>query len=180
MIIKEYLKLARSFNAGLTSLAPVLGAAAMEQFEFTHLFLLFLIGFFGHSYGFALNDILDFKIDQTSKELGDRPLLSKKISIKNAWIFTLSCLIIAYLIAIFLAWRTNHYFPLFILFFSLHRLYFSEIWYIIGYFNKNKGFFDTFCFSISLLKEYIFVFLKPASFDLRLNSIAFIPPRISF
>ena len=85
-MIREYLKLARSFNAGLTALAPVVGAVAMKQFELAHLILLFLIGFFGHSYGFALNDIIDFKIDQTSKEISDRPLLSKKITLKNAWI----------------------------------------------------------------------------------------------
>lgn len=78
-MLREYLKLARSFNAGLTALAPVLGAVAMQQFELFHLFLLFLIGFFGHSFGFTLNDILDLKIDQTSKEIQDMPLASKKI-----------------------------------------------------------------------------------------------------
>jgi len=114
-MIKEYLKLARLFNAGLTALAPVVGAVAMEQFELTHLILLFLIGFFGHSYGFALNDILDLKIDRTSREIGDRPLLSKKMTLRNAWIFTLSCAIISFLLAIYLAWRTNSYFPFIIL-----------------------------------------------------------------
>ena len=117
-MIREYLKLARSFNAGLTALSPVVGAVAMEQFELTHLILLFLIGFFGHSYGFVLNDILDFKIDQTSSEIGDRPLLSKKITLQKAWIFTISCAIISFLLAIYLAWRTNHYFPFIILILS--------------------------------------------------------------
>jgi 4-hydroxybenzoate polyprenyltransferase len=114
-MIKEYLKLARSFNAGLTSLAPVLGAVAMQQFNLFNLFLLFLIGFFGHSYGFALNDILDLKIDQTSKEIKDRPLINKKITIRNARIFVISCAIISFLLAIYLSWKTNHYFPFIIL-----------------------------------------------------------------
>lgn len=118
MMIREYLKLARSFNAGLTALAPIVGAVAMEQFELTHLILLFLIGFFGHSYGFAINDILDLKIDRTCKEIGDRPLLSKKITLQKALIFAISCAIISFLLAIYLAWRTNHYFPFIILILS--------------------------------------------------------------
>ena len=114
-MIKEYLKLARSFNAGLTAFAPVLGAVAMKQFNLTHLLLLFLIGFFGHSYGFALNDILDLKLDKTSKEIQDRPLLSKTISLQKAWLFTILCVTIAYLLAIYLSLMTNHYLPIIVL-----------------------------------------------------------------
>ena len=114
-MIREYLKLARSFNAGLTAFAPVLGAVAMKQFNLTHLLLLFLIGFFGHSYGFALNDILDLKLDKTSKEIQDRPLLSKKLTLQKAWIFTILCVTIAYLLAIYLSLMTNHYLPIIIL-----------------------------------------------------------------
>lgn len=113
--LKEYLKLARSFNAGLTAAAPVLGAVAMKEFELTHLSLLFLIGFFGHSYGFALNDILDLKIDQTSEEIKDRPLVSEKITIRKAWLFALSSAMISYLLATYIAWSTGQYFPLIIL-----------------------------------------------------------------
>ena len=93
MKIKEYLKLSRSFNAGITACAPVLGALSMwnvNETSFFWLFILFLIGYFGHTYGFALNDILDVKIDQTSTELKDRPLVCKTITMRNAWIFTLS------------------------------------------------------------------------------------------
>lgn len=112
---REYLKLARSFNAGLTALAPVLGAVAMQQFELFHLFLLFLIGFFGHSFGFTLNDILDLKIDQTSREIQDRPLVSKKISLRNAWIFALSCALISFFLALYISWNTGRYLPFIIL-----------------------------------------------------------------
>ena len=116
--LKEYLKLSRSFNAGLTAAAPVLGAVAMREFELTHLLLLFLIGLFGHSYGFTLNDILDLKIDQTSEEIKDRPLVSKKITIRNAWLFALSSALISFLLAAYLAWTTSQYFPFIILIFS--------------------------------------------------------------
>jgi 4-hydroxybenzoate polyprenyltransferase len=114
-MIREYLKLARSFNVGLTALAPVLGAVAMQKFELLHLLLLFLIGFFGHSYGFALNDILDLKIDKTSKGIYDRPLVSKKIILRNAWIFAFSCALIFFLLALYISWKTNQYFPFIIL-----------------------------------------------------------------
>ena len=58
-MIREYLKLARSFNAVLTALSPVMGAIAMEQYNIGILFILFIIGFFGHTYGFVFNDIVD-------------------------------------------------------------------------------------------------------------------------
>ena len=47
MPVREYLKLARSFNAVLTGVSPVMGAIAMEQYNILTLFLLFIIGFFG-------------------------------------------------------------------------------------------------------------------------------------
>ena len=112
MMIREYLKIGRSFNAGLTGFAPVMGAVAMTQFDINFLFLLFLVGFFGHTYGFVLNDIIDYKIDKSSKELCDRPLVSGTISIKKAWIFALLSLIIAYIIAFYIAYKTQSYFPI--------------------------------------------------------------------
>ena len=115
MMFREYLKLARSFNAVLTGISPVMGAIAMEQYYIPHLLLLFLIGFFGHTFGFVLNDIVDYKIDKFSKEISDRPLVSGTISIKKAIIFALISLIIAFMLAIFLALTTQRFFPILIL-----------------------------------------------------------------
>ena len=117
-MIREYLKIARSFNSFLTAVSPVMGAIAMGKFELFHLFILFLIGFFGHTCGFVLNDILDYKIDKLNKELKDRPLISGTISMKKAWIFAIISLIIAFLLAIYLSYITTMYFPLIVLFFS--------------------------------------------------------------
>jgi len=116
--IREYLKLARSFNAVLTGVSPVMGAIAMGQFDILKLFLFFIIGFLGHSYGFVLNDIIDYKIDKTSSEISDRPLISGTISIQKAWAFALSCMIIAFIIAFYIAYTTQIYFPIYILVFS--------------------------------------------------------------
>ena len=117
-MIREYLKLARSFNAVLTGVSPVMGAIAMENYDLLMLFLLFLIGFFGHTYGFVLNDIIDNKIDKTSAEISDRPLLSGTISIKKAWIFASISMIIAFVIAFYIAYDTHIFYPILILIIS--------------------------------------------------------------
>jgi len=115
MKIKEYLKLARSFNAALTGISPVMGAIAMQQYNIFILFLLFLVGFLGHTYGFVLNDIIDYKIDKTSKEISDRPLISGTITLKKAWVFAIISMIIAFLIAVYISYNSSLYFPLLIL-----------------------------------------------------------------
>lgn len=118
MKLTEYLKLARSFNAVLTGISPVLGAIAMEHYNVVNLFLLFLVGFLGHTFGFVFNDIIDYKIDKTSKEIGDRPLISGTISIKNAWIFAIITIVSALLIAFYIGYVNQNYFPIVILIIS--------------------------------------------------------------
>lgn len=115
MAIREYLKLSRSFNAVLTGVSPVMGAIAMEQYNIITLILLFIVGFFGHIYGFVLNDILDYTIDKTSKEISDRPLVSGTITLKKAWIFTFLSMGISFIIAGYLAITTSIYYPIIVL-----------------------------------------------------------------
>ncbi|MDG6218962.1 MAG: UbiA prenyltransferase family protein [Candidatus Thermoplasmatota archaeon] len=117
-MIREYLKLARSFNAVLTGISPVMGAIAMKQYDVIMLFILFLIGFSGHTFGFVFNDIIDYKIDKKSREISDRPLISGTISLRNAWIFALSFISIAFIIASLISYVSSNYFPLIILFLS--------------------------------------------------------------
>ena len=95
-----------------------MGAIAMEQYNIMTLFLLFLVGFLGHTYGFVLNDVIDYKLDKTSKEISDRPLVSGTISLRNGWGFALSSLIVAFAIAFYIAYTTQSYFPLILLAFS--------------------------------------------------------------
>ena len=99
-MIREYLKLARSFNSFLTGISPVMGAISMGDFNLIHLTILFFIGFFGHTYGFVINDIFDYEIDKHNKELNDRPLISGTISMRKAWIFAILALIISFLLAL--------------------------------------------------------------------------------
>lgn len=115
MMIREYLKLARSFNAVLTGISPVMGAIAMGQYNILLLFPLFLVGFLGHTYGFVLNDIVDYKIDKFSKEISDRPLISGTISIKNARLFAFISLMAAFAVSLYVAFRTQNFFSIIIL-----------------------------------------------------------------
>jgi 4-hydroxybenzoate polyprenyltransferase len=115
MMIREYLKLSRSFNAVLTGVSPVMGAIAMEQYNIVTLFLLFLVGFLGHTFGFVFNDIIDYKIDKSSEEISDRPLISGTISIKKAWIFAIASMIAAFIIALYIAIINQNFFPVLIL-----------------------------------------------------------------
>jgi len=115
MMIREYLKLSRSFNAVLTGVSPVMGAIAMEQYNIVILSLLFLVGYFGHSFGFVLNDIIDYKIDKSSEGISDRPLISGTISIKKAWIFAIASMIVAFIIALYIAIINQNFFPVLIL-----------------------------------------------------------------
>ena len=110
-MIREYLKLARSFNAVLTGVSPVMGAISMQQYDILTLFLLFLVGFLGHTYGFVLNDIIDYKLDKSSTEISDRPLISGTISIKKAWVFAILSMAIAFAIAFYIGYVNQNYFP---------------------------------------------------------------------
>jgi 4-hydroxybenzoate polyprenyltransferase len=122
-MIREYLKLARSFNAVLTGISPVMGAIAMQQYDIFTLLVLFIIGFLGHSFGFVFNDIIDFKIDKSSSEISDRPLISGTISPRKAWFFAIFCIALAFFIAGIIAVNPssffnslpNNYIPLLIL-----------------------------------------------------------------
>ena len=103
-MLTEYLKLSRSFNMGLTSIAPVLGAVSMwniGQISIMGLFILFLIGSLSHIFGFVLNDVIDIKIDSLSEDLSARPLVSGKITRKKAFYFVIFCLILSLILSIF-------------------------------------------------------------------------------
>jgi 4-hydroxybenzoate polyprenyltransferase len=137
-MIKEYLKLARSYNAVLTGIAPVMGAIAMRQYDHLHLFLLFLVGFFGHTYGFVLNDIMDYKVDKYSKKINDRPLISGTISIKKAWILAIASMITSFIVALYISSTTNNFFPIVILTISAILITIYDL------ISKNFPFMDIF------------------------------------
>jgi 4-hydroxybenzoate polyprenyltransferase len=89
---------------GLTGIAPVLGAVSMwnnGQTSILGLFILFFIGCLSHIFGFALNDVMDVKIDRLSKELLSRPLVSGIITRKKASYFVVFCMILSFILTFF-------------------------------------------------------------------------------
>lgn len=98
--LREYAKLIRSFNAGLTGIAPVLGALSMGVQDLLVLFILFIIGFLSHIYGFVLNDCIDIPIDKCSPELAERPLVSGTISLRAAATLAVSAMGVSWLFCI--------------------------------------------------------------------------------
>ncbi|MFP4609160.1 MAG: UbiA prenyltransferase family protein [Candidatus Aenigmatarchaeota archaeon] len=103
-MIKEYLKLSRLFNMGLTGVAPMLGALAMWNVSQTSLLrvaILFIIGCLSHIYGFVLNDVIDIDVDRLSNELKARPLVRGTITRKEATYFAVSAMVLSWLLALF-------------------------------------------------------------------------------
>jgi len=103
-MLKEYLKLSRLFNMGLTGVAPVLGALSMwgtGQISIPMFFILFIIGCLSHIYGFVLNDVIDIRVDKLSSELTARPLVGRTITRKKATYFAVSCMVLSWIFAFF-------------------------------------------------------------------------------
>ena len=143
-MIKAYLRLSRISIASITGLAPVMGAIAINNFNIFNLLLLFFIGFFGHAYGMTQNDIMDYKIDKKVSEVSNRPVANGIISIKQAWIFGLICILLMFVVAIIIAILTKNYISIFLLFIpiicvTLYNIYskkipFADILLAIGMF----------------------------------------------
>ena len=102
--LKEYAKLARSFNMALTGMSPVFGALAMHEFDPVRLLILFLLGCGAHIFGFVLNDYIDIRIDKHSDELSERPLVSGTITPGKALAFTMFGLILMLGLGLLLTW----------------------------------------------------------------------------
>jgi 4-hydroxybenzoate polyprenyltransferase len=102
--IKEYGKLARSFNMAMTGMAPIFGALCMGERDPIRLVVLFILGCGAHIFGFVLNDYIDARIDKHSDELSERPLVSGTISPNGALGFALFGLAIMLGLGALLVW----------------------------------------------------------------------------
>jgi len=104
--IKEYGKLARSFNMALTGMGPVFGALVMYETSPLRLLTLFILGCGAHIFGFVLNDYIDARIDKHSDELSERPLVSGTITPGKALAFALFGLFLMMFLGLILIWPT--------------------------------------------------------------------------
>jgi 4-hydroxybenzoate polyprenyltransferase len=90
----------------LTALVPVLGAAVflgdaagggLEGWDLlVDLVLLFISGALFHVYGFVLNEWADVEVDRASRDLTDKPLVSGRVSHREALGLAVGCAALSY------------------------------------------------------------------------------------
>lgn len=107
-IIVDYMRLMRISVAGGMALPLVYGAISVNNYSFSVLFPLFIIGVLSGIYGFVLNDYVDADLDKLSVDLSKRPLVRKSISKKTAIGIIILCFLGAYA-CIFLFFYRNHF-----------------------------------------------------------------------
>jgi len=98
--LKEYAKLIRLPSSLGASLIAVIGALGVKgvNLEILPFILLLLMGVIFNIFGFVLNDYMDVKIDERSKELSERPLVKETISSRAALMIVISSLTIIFTI----------------------------------------------------------------------------------
>ena len=121
-----YLQLFRLQTATATALTPVIGGLIMGQSDITLLFVLFLIGFLYHIYGFVLNEYIDIDVDKKSSELKKKPLICGIVPKNHALFITI-------LSGIFACFLTIFFFTLILpILFLIFALFLGGIYDIFG------------------------------------------------
>ena len=90
--------LGRVLMAPVTMSAPVFGAMSVRSLGPREVFGLALIGLCAHLFGFILNDLYDFELDQTVSSRNSGPLFTGRISTREAWVFALLQVPLVYII----------------------------------------------------------------------------------
>jgi 4-hydroxybenzoate polyprenyltransferase len=96
--ILEYLRLFRFHSVSMETTFILIGALIMGQRDLLLLFIIFLIGFFGHICGYVLNDYADIEVDKKSHELKEKPLVSGIIPKNNALIISFIAAFLSYIL----------------------------------------------------------------------------------
>jgi len=92
--------LGRLHSAVLLGLVPVYGALLMGERDPFHLTILFIIGLLSHTFGFALNEVADLKVDRASSDLKGKPLVKGAISYRAALAFVMGSLALCFILPI--------------------------------------------------------------------------------
>jgi len=88
--IMSFASLSRLGMAPLTVSVPILGALTVgEYINWSELLALGLVGLCAHIFGFALNDIIDYRLDKNLPVHQKHPLVTGEITRKQAWGFVL-------------------------------------------------------------------------------------------
>ena len=122
IIFREYAKLIRPYGILFLGFTPVFGAICNGESDFTHLFILFIIGILAHIFTFVQNDIFDIDIDKKSSYVSERPLIVGTVSKGEAiFLVTFSLLLSVVMAGVFLF--TSLSFLVLLLSFLLMTLY---------------------------------------------------------
>ncbi len=97
----EYAKLLRLKSMGISNVAVFGALSVTGSLELHHFLLLFLIGVAFNILGFVLNDYFDVKIDKTSMDLFERPLVKGTVSSRSALRISLILYLFIFILALF-------------------------------------------------------------------------------
>ena len=89
----------------------IFAAISVNNYSFSTIAPLIIIGILSGIYAFVLNDYYDVEVDKLSKDLSNRALVKGTISKKTAIIIAISCF-------------TGAYLTVFLFFFKIHNLFF--------------------------------------------------------
>jgi 4-hydroxybenzoate polyprenyltransferase len=95
-----YLRLMRIHAAASASLLVLLGALTMGQRNLMSLVVLFVIGVLFHIDGFVSNEYADVEVDRQSPDLQSKPLVSGRVSKKQALAVAWSACIAEYILVL--------------------------------------------------------------------------------
>ena len=165
--ILEYLRLFRFHAVSMETTIILIGALIMGQRDLLLLFIIFLIGFFGHICGYVLNDYADLEVDKKSHELKEKPLVSGIIPKNNA-------LIVAFITALF------SYILVFIFFQNLQTILFlglaTVLTILYNFYGKKIPGSDV----IVAGTIVVFFFMSASSLSMPLTNLVYIVGLILF
>ena len=150
-LILDYMRLIRIPLVGGMSLPLIFGAISVNNFSFSVIMPLLIIGILSGIYGFVLNDYFDVDVDKLSKDLSERSLVKGTVPKKAAIAIVILCFIGAY-VAVFIFFYRNH-----ILFFTgLFLLIIADVFgFIYNCYGKQIIASD---FSLALAQSLYFLF----------------------
>jgi 4-hydroxybenzoate polyprenyltransferase len=104
-ILLNYFRLIRPQGAVSTAVVIIIGyLIMMGSHNLINLFILFIIGVLGHIFGFVLNEYIDIRIDEKSRYLKEKPLVSGAITKNHALFIALVSCVCAYILTIIFFW----------------------------------------------------------------------------
>ncbi|MDD5649956.1 MAG: UbiA family prenyltransferase [Candidatus Nanoarchaeia archaeon] len=120
-----------NFARMLYFLEVVFGYLIASNFVFNNvLFLVFISFTLIYNSIYVINDIIDVKEDRLHPEKKKRMIASGKISIRNAWIFSISLILIGLLLGYFISIKLLIFELVFLLINWLYTFYFKHIKYL--------------------------------------------------